>query len=67
MFKVISFVSFVLTIVSLGNTCEYAGSNSTSSNVRPSPKNFDAKLVCCAGVFILAMCKDRAAGKFVPK
>jgi hypothetical protein len=56
-----------LTSVSLGNTWEKAGSNKTSSKVNPSPKNFVGELDFFAGVIILAMCKDRAGVKYVPK
>ena len=42
---------------SRGNICEYAGTRSTSSNVRPSPKNLLGMLV--AGDFFIAMGKDR--------
>jgi hypothetical protein len=66
---------------SRGKTCEKAGSNNTSSNVSPSPKNFFEEespaalddliatfddLALLAGEFILAMCKDSAADKYAP-
>jgi hypothetical protein len=66
-FNEISLVSFVLIFTSRGSTCENAGSNSTSSNVNPSPKNLDGKFAFVSGIFILAMCKDNAVGKFTPK
>jgi hypothetical protein len=51
---------------SRGNTWENAGNNNTSSNVRPSPKNFEGEDDLPAGEFILAMCKDSAGGRFGP-
>jgi hypothetical protein len=70
-FRVISLVSLLRISTSRGNTCENAGSNNTSSNVRPSPKNFeDAEIEGAfdfrTGEFILAMCKDRAVDKSGP-
>lgn len=49
-----------------GNTCEYDGIKSTSSNVKPSPKNFLLRSDRREDLFSVAMCKDRAAGKYVP-
>jgi hypothetical protein len=49
-------VSWAVMFTSRGNTCEYAGINSTSSNVKPSPKNL-ADLLLEGDFFIVAMCK----------
>ena len=56
---------------SRGNTWLYDGIKSTSSNVRPSPKNFWDLLFEGARpdnpvgrVFIVAMCKDRRAEEY---
>ncbi len=62
-FNVISLVSLLRISTSRGNTCEKAGNNNTSSNVSPSPKNFEGDFDLPVGVFILAMCKDRAVDK----
>ena len=57
-FSVIFFVSCVLILTSRGSTSLYAGISNTSSNVKPSPKNFfeleEAEL------FIVAMSKDKS-------
>ena len=66
MFRVISLVSLLRISTSRGNTCEKAGNNSTSSNVNPSPKNFEGDFDLLVGGFILAMCKGRAADKYGP-
>src|SRR5258708_2237948 len=66
MFRVISLVSLLRMSTSRGKTCEKAGNNNTSSNVSPSPKNFEGDFDLPVGVFILAMCKDNAAGKCGP-
>ena len=66
MFNVISLVSLLRMSASRGNTCEKAGNNNTSSNVSPSPKNFEVDFVLLTGEFILAMCKDRAVDKCGP-
>ena len=63
-FIVISFVSLVVISTSRGRTWLYAGINRTSSNVRPSPKNLSparrsGEELLLAGVFLVAMCKDR--------
>jgi hypothetical protein len=55
--SVIDLVSRVVIFTSLGSTCEYAGRRSTSSKVKPSPKNLPGYL--SLGDFIVAMCKDR--------
>jgi hypothetical protein len=63
-FKFIFLVKLVRISVSRGSTSEYAGSNKTSSNVRPSPKNFGG--ILAEEEFILAMCKDSASDKLLP-
>ena len=65
-FNVMSLVSLLRMSTSRGSTCEKAGSNSTSSNVNPSPKNFEGDFDLTVGGFILAMCKGRAADKYGP-
>ena len=57
-FNVIVLVSWVLITTSLGKTSEYAGCKSTSSNVKPSPKNLPA-LELLVGVFLIAIGKNR--------
>ena len=53
---------------SRGSTWEYAGTSRTSSNVKPSPKNFlDWGIFACGALMIDAMCKDRGAEKYAPK
>jgi hypothetical protein len=66
MFNVISLVSLLRMSTSRGKTCENAGNNSTSSNVSPSPKNFEGDFDLPVGEIILAMCKDRAGDKCGP-
>jgi hypothetical protein len=56
-FKVIFFVSLDRMSTSLGNICEYAGTKSTSSKVKPSPINL-VELVA-GDFFMIAMCKDK--------
>jgi hypothetical protein len=57
-FSVIVFVSFAVISTSRGSTCEYAGISSTSSKVKPSPKNlFD--LLLAGELFIVAIGKDK--------
>jgi hypothetical protein len=52
------FVSFAVIFTSRGSTCEYAGISSTSSKVKPSPKNlFD--LLLAGELFIVAIGKDK--------
>src|SRR5450631_746215 len=63
-FKLIFFVKLVRISVSRGRTSENAGNNKTSSNVRPSPKNFGGILP--EEEFILAMCKDSTRDKLLP-
>jgi len=68
-FIVISFVSLVVISTSRGRTWLYAGINRTSSNVRPSPKNLSparrsGEELLLAGIFLVAMCKDRRAGVY---
>src|SRR5882757_20924 len=65
-FRVMSRVSLLRMSTSRGKTCEKAGNNSTSSNVNPSPKNFEGDFDLLVGGFILAMCKGRAADKYGP-
>jgi hypothetical protein len=66
-FKIISFVSLDRMSTSRGNTWEKPGTNSTSSNVKPSPKNLSGLGdLALEALFIVAMCKDRATDKCVP-
>ena len=66
MLSVRSLVSLLRMSTSRGNTWEKAGNNSTSSNVSPSPKNFVGDFALRAGEIILAMCKDKAWGRYAP-
>jgi hypothetical protein len=52
---------------SRGKTWLKAGISKTSSNVRPSPNNLDCADLLRGEVFLVAMCKDSVADKFLPK
>ena len=58
-FSVMFLVRRELMLTSRGSTCEYAGTSSTSSNVKPSPKNLLGNL-SLGELMFLAMCKDTA-------
>ncbi len=62
-FSAICLVSWVRMFTSRGNTCENAGTRSTSSNVTPSPKNlFESGEIDFEALILVAMCKDRVVG-----
>ena len=61
------FVNCVRISTSRGNTAEWAGTNNTSSNVSPSPKNLEeADLLGELELFLVAMCKDSLQANYPP-